>query len=150
MNHTVKKINNKNFKSYGWVIEYPSRSTQNKKENLFRVILMEDGKIGWRIAYLAVRERVINKLEQHVGSFETFEPISGKSLLFVANRKDPARIECFYLDKSVILKKGIWHGIVTLGQESEIKLTENANVKCNHWLLGFELNYKKTDFSYFR
>ncbi len=30
--------------------------------------------------------------------------------------------------RPVILKKGIWHEVVTLADETEIKLTENANI----------------------
>jgi ureidoglycolate hydrolase len=126
----AKKITAGNFKRYGWVIEYPHKTSAGKKKNLFRIILKERGKIGWRIAYLVVRDKAVTKLEQHPDSFESFEPIAGESLLYVSTGKTNTKIECFYLNKPVILKKGIWHGIVTLSRESEIKITENAKVKC--------------------
>lgn len=136
----IKKINPGNFKKYGWVIEYPNKGRENKKENLFRIVLREKKPLGWRIAYLVVRDRAISRLEQHPGSFESFEPVSRKSLLYVASLKDTKKIECFLLDKPVILKKSIWHGVITLEKETEIKITENSRVKCVYWALGFELN----------
>ncbi len=96
--------------------------------------------MGWRIAYLTVRDETINKLEQHQQTFESFEPVSGRAILYVAKEKDPKLIRCFILDKPVILDKGIWHGVVTLNGDSEIKITENANVDCIYWKLGFNLN----------
>jgi ureidoglycolate hydrolase len=126
----TKKITAENFKRYGWVIEYPHKTSAEKKKNLFRIILKERSKTGWRIAYLVVRDKAITKLEQHPDSLESFEPVSGKSLLYVAAAKEASKIERFCLNKPIILKKGIWHGIVTLSRESEIKITENAKVKC--------------------
>ncbi len=136
----IKKINSGNFKKFGWVIEYPDKGLENKKENLFRIVLKENKPQGWRIAYLVARDRAINRLERHPESFESFEPVSGKSLLYVASLKDTKKIECFLLDKPVILNKGIWHGVITLEKETEIKITENSRVKCVYWPLGFELN----------
>jgi len=135
---TAKKISAKSFRRYGTVIEYPGKNSKSKEINLFRIVLKESKPTGWRIAYLVVRDRSIRKLEQHPGSFESFEPVKGKSLLYVSKRLD-RKIECFCLDKPVILKKGIWHGVVTLGKESEIKIAENAEVQCIYRLLDFSL-----------
>ena len=136
----IKNINSGNFRKYGWVIEYPNKGSGKKKENLFRIVLRENKPLGWRIAYLVVRDRAINRLEQHPESFESFEPVRGKSLLYVASIKDTKKIECFLLDKPIILKKGIWHGVVTIDKETEIKITENSGVQCVYWPLGTELN----------
>ena len=40
-----------------------------------------------------------------------------------------------FLDRPVVLRKGVWHGIITLGKESEVKITENAHVRCVYWQL---------------
>ena len=161
----IKTINAENFQPYGRVIEYPkkhlkgneaqspstfskAKSAEAKREsnlakaetrNLFRIVLTESKRTGWRIAYLIVRDKTIKRLESHPHSFESFEPIRGKSLLFVAKAQDTASIECFSLDLPIILKKGIWHGVVTTTDECEIKLTENAKVNCVYWPLGFNL-----------
>jgi len=127
----MKKINAGNFKPYGWVIEYPNKTKAVKSKNLFHIVLKEARKTGWRIAYLVVRDKVIEKLEQHPDSFESFEPVCGKTIIFVATPRSPGKIESFLLNRPVILKKGIWHAVITKGKESEIKITENAGVKCN-------------------
>lgn len=134
-----KKITAGNFKPYGRIIEYPQEAPQNPRKNLFRIVLKETKPVGWRIAYLVVRDRVIDRLEAHLNTYESFEPVSGKSLLYVAVAKNPAKINCFLLDRPVILNKGIWHSIVTLSSKSEIKITENAQVKCSWWQVPFPL-----------
>ncbi|MFA5039336.1 MAG: hypothetical protein WC732_06615 [Candidatus Omnitrophota bacterium] len=70
---------------------------------------------------------------------ETFEPVEGRGLLFVSLKKDPRDIVCFYLDKPVILRKSIWHGVVALGREADIKITENSSVRCVYWRTGVSL-----------
>lgn len=136
----IKAINAKSFRPYGWVIEYPKKHLKGNIRNLFRIVLTESRRTGWRIAYLIVRDKTVKRLECHPHSFESFEPIRGRGLLFVAKKQNAACIECFSLDKPVILKKEIWHGVVTTTDECEIKLTENAKVKCLYWPLGFKLS----------
>lgn len=134
-----KKINPRNFKPFGRIIEYGQKTSQGRRKNLFRIVLKEAKPVGWRIAYLVVRDKAVNCLEAHLDTYESFEPISGKSLLYVARVKNPTKIDCFLLDKPVILNKGIWHAVVTLSNESEVKITENAQVKCSYWYLTFTL-----------
>ncbi|MBU0634593.1 MAG: ureidoglycolate lyase [Candidatus Omnitrophica bacterium] len=127
MNITAKKINKNNFKKFGWVIEW--QGPENKKsKNQFRIVVNDAKVTGWRIAYLIVREKRINRLERHPYSMESFEPVKGKSILYVSTQKKPRDIEAFILDKPIVLKKGIWHGIVTLGQQAHVKITENNTV----------------------
>lgn len=137
---TPQKITPQNFRPYGWVIEYPRRHFKGNKRNLWRIILTESKTFGWRIAYLVVRDKKIKRMEMHPFSFESFEPVAGQCLMYVAKTKDPRRIKCFLLDRPVILRKGIWHGVVTVGPECDIKITENAKVKCVYWPLGFTLS----------
>ena len=134
-------MTSQNFHPYGCLIHYPNKAQKGKKRNLFRIVLSENQSKGWRIAYLIVRDQSIKKLECHPHSYESFEPVIGKSWLYVARKKDPKAIKCFYLDRPIILNKGIWHGVVTKTFESEIKLTENAKVGCVYWSLGFRLGY---------
>ena len=141
----IQTISAATFRPYGRVIHYPQKNKKSPHHNLFRIVLSDPAAPGWRIAYLIVRDRCIGRLEQHPGSHESFEPISGHSLLFVAGHRRPDAIRCFRLDRPVIVTKGIWHGIVTLGRESEVKLTENARVTCAYWRLEAKLLRK--DFS---
>ncbi len=96
-------------------------------------MLTEAETVGWRIAYLVLRDKIIDKLERHPGTYESFEPVRGKTVLYVADREDETAVRAFHLTRPVILNKGIWHGVVTLGDESEIKITENAYVRTVFW-----------------
>lgn len=138
----LRKLTAENFAAYGRIIEYPGKDGEDKSRSLFRIVLAETEKVGWRIAYLVVRDKKIASLEQHGSSYESFEPVKGKTLIYVTNEKDPKTIECFFLNKPVILNKGVWHGVVAVGRESEIKITENAEVDTAHWPLGFSLGAK--------
>ncbi len=133
MSYKYKNITPANFKRFGKIIEYPGLSKKSKRKNLFRIVLQDAKAPGWRIAYLVVRDKLIDRLEQHPGTFESFEPIKGKAVLYVAGQKNARKVESFLLDKPVILKKGIWHGIITKGKSAEVKITENAKVKCVYW-----------------
>lgn len=139
MRFRIQKITAQKFRRYGYLIDYPKKHLKGTTRNLWRIVATESKGFGWRIAYLIVRDKKIRRLEQHPYSMESFEPVKGKSLLYVASRKDPGAIQCFALDRPVILKKNIWHGIVTVSLETEVKLTENAKVKCSYWPLGFYL-----------
>jgi len=136
----MRKINTRNFKRYGWVIEGPAKKPKDKKNSLFSIVLTEPLKSGWRIAHLLLKDKTVAYLERHIDSFESFEPMRGETLIYVAGSKDTGDIKCFYLSKPVILKKGIWHGVITLGRQSEIKITENAKVRCDYWQLGFKVS----------
>jgi len=140
----MRKINSRNFKRYGWVIEGPAKKPKDKRKSLFSIVLIEPLKSGWRIAYLLLRDKAVAFLERHIDSFESFEPIRGETLIYVADAKDLKNIQCFYLDKPVILKKGVWHNLITLNKQSEIKITENAKVRCDYWQLGFILGAPKS------
>jgi len=131
----IRAITEASFRPYGKIIGYTG-SRGHKNKNLFMIVLKQP-RSGWRIAYLVVRDRKISRLEQHPGSFESFEPVCGKGLLYVSNRKDSRLIKCFLLNKPVILKKGLWHGIVTLSPECEVKIVENSSVRCVYWSVTF-------------
>ena len=136
----VKNITADNFKKYGRIIEYPQKPLKGNKRNLWRIVLNEAKPRGWRIAYLVLRDKRLNRLESHPYSFESFEPVKGKSLIFVTKKCDHSTIECFHLNKPIILNKGIWHGLITLTAETEIKITENDKVKCVFWPLKSKLS----------
>ena len=134
----TKKITKAGFKKYGYIIQWQGK--ENKKEkNQFRIVIRDSKANGWRIAYLIVREKKVDWLEQHPLSFESFEPISGKAILYVCSQKNPKTVESFVLDKPIILYKGIWHSVVCLGKEAHIKITENNQVKLIKRKLGYVL-----------
>lgn len=137
----IKELNAKNFKKYGKIIEYPNKHSKGKSRNLWRIVHTEPVEVGWRIAYLVLRDKTVGRLERHPKSDETFEPIVGKTLFFVSDDNEYTSIECFFLDKPIILKKGMWHALISLDDESEIKIVENANVKCEYLKFPFRMDY---------
>ena len=136
----IQSINIKTFEQYGYVIEHPGKEDENKEKSLFHIVCTEADSVGWRIAYLILRDQSADTMEQHPGSLESFEPVSGDVLLYVANKPIADKIDCFYLDRPVILHRGIWHAVVSISKESEIKITENAKVGYRFWQLGFSLD----------
>jgi ureidoglycolate hydrolase len=70
----------------------------------------------------------LRKLEMHPGSLESFEPVAGIAVLVVAREDSPEAPEAFLLDRPIILKKGVWHGIISLSAKVELKITENLEV----------------------
>lgn len=136
----IENITSEGFRPYGRVIEYPDKDKERRDKSLFCITMKEKERVGWRIAYLVLRDKTIDRLERHPHSFESFEPVRGDTLIYVADKQDTAAIRCFRLDRPVVLNKGLWHGVVTLGDEAEIKITENAEVACGFWELGFKLD----------
>jgi len=126
-----------NFRSFGKIIGYPHKSSKGKVRNLWCIVHVEPARVGWRVAYLVLRDRTLGQMGCHPHSDETFEPVKGRSLLFVSLKKDLKGIKCFYLDKPLIVYKGVWHNLITLDPETEIKITENNHVASRHWPLGF-------------
>lgn len=135
----IQPPNRKNFKAYGKIIEYPSKELKGTKRSLWRIVHTVSEKNGWRVACLILRDKTIGRMERHPASDETFEPVSGEALIFVSTEKDLKQIECFRLDKPVILFKGTWHGLISLTPEAQIKIIENSRVECGYWKFGFRI-----------
>lgn len=135
----IEKLSVKSFKSFGKIIEYPNREVKGKTRNLWRVLHTESQRVGWRVAYLVLRDKSIGRMECHRASDETFEPVKGQALFFVSHEKDLNNIRCFLLDRPIILNKGTWHGLISVSEETEIKITENAKVSCKYWNFGFRI-----------
>jgi ureidoglycolate hydrolase len=137
--HELQAITARSFYHYGKLIHYPNKHVKGSKRNLWRIIHAETAKTGWRIAYLVLRDKSIARLEAHPYSAETFEPLSGRALFFVSQTQNLKDIVCFVLDRPVLLFKGIWHGLIALDKEAEIKITENDRITCRYWPLGFRI-----------
>lgn len=133
-----KKITKQDFRKYGCIIEWDGPENKSEK-NQFRIVIRDSKVTGWRIAYLIVRKNQVDFLENHPRSYESFEPVKGKAILYVCNKKTPQDIEAFFLDKPVVLKKGLWHNVVAVGKEAHIKITENNDVKLIKHQLGYEI-----------
>lgn len=136
----IKSITPANFRRYGKIIHYPGINLKGKKRNLWRIVHRSEEKTGWRVAYLVLRDKTVGRLESHPDSDETFEPVRGRALFLVS--KDLKSMEWFYLDKPIVLKKGVWHALISLTPETEIKITENLKVTCRYFSLGRRVGHK--------
>ncbi len=130
----IRKLTRNSVRPYAVIIG-PACVKDDGKKNCFGILLKEKAK-GWRIGYLIVREKAITRLENHPDSFETFEPVSGRSVIAFAPAKYPDRVKVFLLDKSVVVKKGVWHDVAPLSKESEIKIFENIVVRTSYHQLA--------------
>ncbi len=122
----VKNLSDKAFKPYGMVIG------QKDKKKVFSVLTGDKTAAGWRIGYLIFHPAPLESIECHPESMETFEPVSGTTILLVAPQKAPDKIEAFLLDKPVCVAKNIWHGVRVVSESAEIKITENFEVESVH------------------
>lgn len=135
----IQSPNKTNFRKYGKIIEYPRKELKGITRNLWRIVHDVPQSAGWRVAYLVLRDKSIGRLECHPASDETFEPVKGRALIFLAKDQKLNTIECFTLDKPIILYKGIWHGLISMTPATEIKIIENHTVSCHYWKLGFRI-----------
>jgi len=135
----IQPLTAEHFKHYGKIIEYPRKETRGTTRNLWRIVHTASQRKGWRVAYLVLRDKTIGRMECHPDSDETFEPVQGRALFFVAREKDVNSIECFHLDRPVVLYRGIWHGLIAVTPETEIKIIENSTVICRYWPFGFRI-----------
>jgi ureidoglycolate hydrolase len=126
-----KKISHLTYskiKPYGYIID--SKCAKNQPDGNGWGILLNSRSTGWRIAYLILRKKKISRLESHPDSLETFEPVKGRAVIAIAAQKSPKNSKLFYLDRPIVLKKGVWHGLYAVSKEAHIKIFENNKVKC--------------------
>lgn len=120
--NVIKTISKENFQKFGKVIEFSADVTEK-----FEIVVKEEG-FPWRVAVFRYTNKSTAIFENHPESMETFEPLSGITLLLVAENADPQQYEAFILDKPVCLDKGVWHQVIALSEEASVKITENLNV----------------------
>ena len=129
----IKKLTHKTIKPYGWIIGSKTIKDDGRGDK-FEVLLKERS-AGWRIGYLILRSKKIIRLENHPDSLETFEPVTGKAVIMLAANKCPGKTQIFFLDKPVVLKKGVWHNVAAISGKCEIKIFENIEVKTEYHYL---------------
>lgn len=120
--HPIEMITRESFAPYGEVIAFPPED----KTNFY--VVASDGEKPWRLAVFRYWNHSIKTIECHPTSMESFEPLSGTTLLLVAEHETPEDYHIFLLDKPIILHKGVWHQTLTLTDVSEVKITENLDV----------------------
>jgi ureidoglycolate hydrolase len=122
MSRPLRTITRESFEPYGTIIERDSAGPTG-----FQVILSETEAVGWRIAVNEITNRTVEKFARHPGSRESFEPLAGVALLYLAV-DDPEQAEVFLLDRPVCLHKNVWHATSCLSESATVKITENLRV----------------------
>jgi len=125
----IENITTENFAPFGYVLEF----TPEMKDP-FHVIVREE-KDPWRLALLRFDWHEVKRLENHPDSMESFEPLEGASVLFVAENKSPDKIRAFFLDKPICLYKGVWHEVMAVSADAKVKITENLDVSAEYYNL---------------
>lgn len=129
----IESITREAFAPYGSVIEFSPDF-----EGIYEIVETEDVK-PWILAVFRYTNKTIQRIENHPTSMETFEPLSGVTVLIVAEHDTPEEYRAFVLDKPVCLKKGVWHQVLSLTPEACVKITENKDVYSEFYDLPEEI-----------
>ena len=130
---TLQSVQRETFLPYGEVLEFPAGI-----EETFCIITTEE-KEPWRLAVFRYTNKEIQRMECHPTSRESFEPLNGLTVFVVVTQENPEEYEEFILDKPVCLKKGIWHQVLALTEEAQVKIVENLEVKSEFYDLEKEI-----------
>ncbi len=121
------------FKPYGRILEPQENGVPevSEKDNFDFYVPFKESSRGWQIGYLISVNKNITQLERHPNTAEVFSPISGYALLAVTeNPSDPDSdtILGFRLEKPIVFNRGVWHGVISLSEKSEILIVESPDV----------------------
>ena len=133
----IENINRNNFQSFGMLLEFEGDETN------FEILVKEEK--PWRLAVFRVWDRGTRVLECHPDSYESFEPLKGIGILLTAKPESPEDYHAFLLDKPVCLKKGVWHQLIALTEEVQVKITENLEVGTSFYELASIIQPVLTD-----
>jgi len=125
----LENITSENFTPFGDVLEFPPYVSSD-----FHIFVREYND-PWRLALLRFSRHSVEKMENHPESRESFEPLEGSAVLFVAEHEHPEKIHAFFLDKPICLYKGIWHDVLALSANAKVKITENLKVTSEYHYL---------------
>lgn len=129
----LQSIHKESFEKFGSVLEF-SKECQEP----FEIIITEE-KEPWRLAVFRYTNKTVRRMECHPLSLESFEPLLGLTVLIVAEHDRPQEYEAFILDKPVCLKKGIWHQVLALTDEAQVKIAENLEVSSEFYDLDKDI-----------
>jgi ureidoglycolate hydrolase len=138
----LQKLEQVLFEPYGRILEPLEREVPEVTETgIFDFYVPFSVKSqGWQMGYLVNMTKSINKLERHPNTPEVFSPLSGKTVLLVSIKpEDPATIVSFELSKPIVFNCGVWHGVITLSEESKVLIVENPEVIDEFFELPFRL-----------
>ena len=108
------------FSKYGIVLQDEER----EGTELFR----QTDAVGWRLASVPVDAQEVMEMSLHDNTPEAFFPIAGTVVLTLSKDESFKCCEEFLLDRPLMIRPGIWHGLHTLSEKGMILVAENADV----------------------
>lgn len=129
----LESIHKETFSKYGKVLEFSENTAEP-----FEIIITEE-KEPWRLAVFRYENKSVKRMERHPASLESFEPLQGLTVLIVAEYEHPEEYSAFILDKPVCLHKGIWHQVLALTEQAQVKIAENLEVTSEFYELKKEI-----------
>ncbi len=124
----LETITPESFAPFGTVVDWGPELEASGRP--FHILMRSEEPTGWRLAILKVASRSVGRMENHPATEELFAPVSGASVILVAKAGDwdPNGVHAFVLDRPVSLGRAVWHGNMTLAQQSTILIAENLDV----------------------
>jgi len=126
----IKTLTPKNFKKYGRILLPIEEENKRIQEHSVAYMVLEKAiSKGWLMSYFSVSKRFTDAMENHPNTKETFEPLSGASIIVLAHGPTPENPEAFLLDKPVVLYEGVWHDVLALSENATMRINENTEVQ---------------------
>lgn len=117
------------FQPFGRILKpLPTETPEVSEKGIFNFfVILKEFAEGWQVGYLEQMGKVLKALECHPTTPEVFVPLKGESILLLAVKPEE-EIVAFKLDKPIVLNQGVWHGVISLTERSEILIVENQGV----------------------
>ena len=119
------------FKPYGRILEPKDEEVPEVSEtgSFDFYVTFKESSQDWQIGYLVQTGKIVEQLECHPNTAEVFSPVNGIAVLLLATEPDnKATMRAFKLEKPIVLQRGVWHGVISLSEKSEILIVESPDV----------------------
>jgi ureidoglycolate hydrolase len=137
MDIKVLDINEKTFRKFGKIlIPTDGAIPEVYEDDIFRFyVTFKEQSNCWQIGYLEQIGKEVQKLECHPNTSEVFIPLSGDAVILLSINPQND-ISAFKLKEPIVIKRGVWHGVISLTKSSKILIVESSEVIDEY----FELN----------
>lgn len=115
-----KEPTRENFVSFGQVLT----DTKDGYESLFS----RPDAPGWQAAINRAVERETRVLHRHSDTWECFVPMDPGVYLLAATPDNPEEVNCFLLDKAVVVAPQVWHTLLAPLSPGRVFICENSKV----------------------
>ncbi len=127
----ISELTQELFSPYGRILEPEDKEIPEVSESgIFDFyVTFKEASQDWQIGYLKQTGKIIDKLECHPNTAEVFSPVSGDAVLLLATEPGNEKtMRAFKLEKPIVLNRGVWHGVISLSEKSEMLIVESPDV----------------------